>query len=187
MNRMLFLKTLKFLFPPIYGLFFVLTTACLSGQRDFHLYRVQKTGAFYSRTYPFDFHSVLKASRLALKKYSLHVDDNETGVLETKILRGYNFKSRRQKRSYSSVKPFRYKIRLQLTGLNEKKAPPLTQVSIFKELIYKKDFFSEEESHFGDGLEEQVLLYRIGRELEIEKKTREKFDRNTSGDLEEDF
>ena len=169
------LKSPYFLFLPLYGLFFLLTTACLSGRGHFISDELGEEAPLYFETYPFDFVSVLKATRLALKEYSLAVDDNEEGVLETRVVKQYKSKGR-QKRSFASEKPFRYKIRLQLTRLNDENSSPSTQVSIFKELIYKKDFFSTENRSFGDGLEEQVILYRIGRELEIRNQIKKKFE-----------
>lgn len=57
----------------------------------------------------------------------------------------------------------------------DKKSPLLeTQVLILKTIHKKRDFFSDEEALISDGIEERILLYRIGREVKIAKELNQK-------------
>ncbi len=46
---------------------------------------------------------------------------------------------------------------------------PANQVAVLKESAKKKDFFSDAEAIPSDGLEEKSILYRIERELQIQR------------------
>jgi hypothetical protein len=42
-------------------------------------------------------------------------------------------------------------------------------VTIRKEIVLNRDFFAQPESKPSDGMEEDIILYRVARELSIDK------------------
>jgi hypothetical protein len=122
--------------------------------------------------YPFD--SVWRASQLTLK-YPISVNNMDSGVLETEWIQALDgFQSPTEIKPPSSG--VRYKVTLTLTR-GKAQGKESVRVNVFKKIERKRDFFSEPEPLSSDGLEEQVVFYRIERELIIEealKKAQEK-------------
>lgn len=88
----------------------------------------------------------------------------ELGQVQTTAIRGSTqFKPPHQDTSKSGG--YRYNITINVLKVNPKK----TKISILKEITILKDFISDPETKGSDGLEEGLILYRIGREIEIEK------------------
>lgn len=164
----------------------LLTVACLSSRENFRAFEVDYVDSSYIKSYPFEFTRVLRAIRIVLKDHSMAKDNEEKGILETKIVKKNQFKTLfQEEKSSSSRVPFRYKIQVRVYREGEE-GKPLTQVAILKKILFKKHFFSSEETLKSDGLEEQVILYRIGRELEIEEEMKKAFDpSNPSEELSE--
>jgi hypothetical protein len=118
-------------------------------------------------TYKYD--RVWRAAQLALAKYPIRVNDMDSGVLETDYIRGEMAwvsppKTRKPPGGY------RYKISVRMVkGWHKKTMAPIVKVTVLKQAEYQKNFFSAFEKTLSDGLEEKSLLYRMGRELKIEK------------------
>lgn len=122
-----------------------------------------KTKVFHKST----FSNVWKASLITLGKYPLKSYDEEAGVIETDYIRGDNvwtppFKKRHLRGGY------RYKINLRVLKGRSQDSDAI-RVIILKQPELQKDFFSNSEKVISDGLEEESILYRIERELAIEK------------------
>lgn len=118
-------------------------------------------------TYNAPFENVWRATQLALAKYPLRVNNIDIGVIETEFIRGPKaWHDPDLKKGTSGGRSYRLKVRL-IRGKNS--FGSATKVSIYKEIKYQKNFFSNAKVLPSSGLEELTLLYRIDRELLVEK------------------
>lgn len=121
------------------------------------------------KTFPNDYDQVFKAARAALSKYRLSVNDYESGVLQTNyILRESVWLPPHKKQKNKNR--LRNQIKIVVLKGRSRKHKNVTQVTIHKNISQKKNFFEPLVPIPSDGLEELSLLYRIERELDIEKK-----------------
>lgn len=113
-----------------------------------------------------EFLDVWKATLITLGKYPLKAYDEETGVIETDFIKGKEAWIAPHKKQYV---PGGYRYRLQVRVFKGRKGSGLTKVVIRKHQEDQKDFFSNPKKIETDGLEELALLYRIEREVALEK------------------
>lgn len=131
------------------------------------LTRKLKVGEPVSRVFFAKYEDVESALKIALLKYPQRVDNTEAGIFETDYVKGdARFKPPHQNVEYSSGYRYRLLVRL-VKGKSESR--PAVKVSIVKHIELVRDFFAEPEILPSDGLEEEAILYRIGRELTIAK------------------
>ncbi len=114
-----------------------------------------------------NFEEVWRAVNLVLQPYPLRISNMDQGMLETDMIRGYHiwsppFKSQ----NAASGETYRLTIKVIKGALANR---PATKVTVVKELQLQVDFFSDPRSLPTDGLEEKAVLYRIGREMQIER------------------
>lgn len=132
------------------------------------------------------YEEVEAALKLAMLKYPQRVDNTEAGIFETDYVKGDGrFKPPNKQMEYSSGYRYRILIRL-VRGKTE--AKPAVKVVVLKQIEQVHDFFSEANQLPSDGLEEAVILYRIGRELQINKalqRATEKQNKKESGATDE--
>lgn len=119
----------------------------------------------YSRVYFTNYESVWRAAQLALK-YPIAINNMDNGLLETdwiRALEGFNPPGASKVPSSG----IRYKISINMVKgrVNGRES---VRVNLRKNLERQRDFFSDPEPLLSDGLEEQVILYRIERELVIQ-------------------
>lgn len=119
------------------------------------------------------FDEVWRATQLALQSpnsYPLRVNNMDTGSIETETIKGSlvwiaPHKTETAGGGYS----YRLIVRVIKGNLEGKTA---YKVTISKQASMQRDFFSEPEDRPSDGLEEKVLLYRVGREIQIDRAIR---------------
>lgn len=129
------------------------------------------------------YEEVEAALKLAMLKYPQRVDNTEAGIFETDYVKGEGrFKPPHQPVEYSSGYRYRVLIRL-VRGKSETRSA--VKVVVLKQIEMVHDFFSEANSLPSDGLEEQVILYRIGRELQINKALQRANERQNKKDRDE--
>lgn len=146
------------------GLFVILASACQTTPDAKRIERVVESSS-NQRVYLYPFDSVWRSAQLTLK-YPIAVNNMESGVLETEWIPALDgFLSPIEVKQPSSG--IRYKITMTLTR-GRAQGRESVRVNVYKKIERKRDFFSEPESLNSDGLEEQVLFYRIERELVIE-------------------
>ncbi len=122
-----------------------------------------------NKTFPNQYGKVFKAARAALSKYRLSVNDYESGVLQTNyILRESVWLPPHEKQKNKNR--LRNQIKIVVLKGRSRKHKNVTQVTIHKDISQKKNFFEPLVPIPSDGLEELSLLYRIERELDIERK-----------------
>ena len=96
-----------------------------------------------------------------LKSYPLKTIEEQRGFIETEVLKANQFwKAPHQKNQDFSG----YSAQL-IVKLDYKK--PYARVFIYKKIYKQKGFISSKEEVLSDLLEENILLYRIARELQI--------------------
>ncbi len=114
-----------------------------------------------------NFEEVWRSVNLVLQPYPLRVSNMDQGVLETDEIRGNRVWSPVYKTGESSNgETYRITIRVIKGALGSRAA---TKVTIVKDAQLKVDFFSDPKSIPTDSLEEKAILYRIGREIQIER------------------
>ena len=124
-------------------------------------------GTPVQRVFFADFDEVGRAIHAAMNRYPQRVDNLDAGQFETDYIKGdQRFSAPGTKQDLSSGVRYRLLIRV-LKGKAESKAA--TKVLITKAIEIQHDFFSEPEPLPSDGLEEMVILYRIQREITVER------------------
>lgn len=118
----------------------------------------------YSRVFYAAYEDVEIALKQTMIRYPQKIDNTDAGIFETDYIKG-------TQRFESPLEPeqspgYRYRILVRLVRGRQETRPAI-KVQITKKAEILKDFFSDPEPAFSDGLEEQVILYRIGRELQL--------------------
>jgi hypothetical protein len=123
----------------------------------------------YQRIYDAEFERVWRAVQVTLANYPIAINNMDAGILETEYVRS-------DKGWLSPEAPpippggRKYKINIQVArGMSEDSNRQVIRVRVTKELVTQRDYFSDTSPLESDGLEEQSLLYRIERELEVDK------------------
>lgn len=116
------------------------------------------------QVYNSSYDDVWKAVNLVLQPYPLRVSNMDQGILETDILRGDKaWVSPFQKEGVGSGETYKLTIRVIKGNAHN------TKVTINKDSQVQVDFFSDPKPLPSDGMEEKSILYRITRELQIER------------------
>lgn len=116
------------------------------------------------REFHANFEEIWRATQQAIISYPLKINNMDSGQIMTTPIRGTAaFKPPYQSKSYTGG--HRYTLSIQVI----KVGPDLTKVSIAKDQEVARDFISTPEKKTSDGMEEKMILYRIGRELSIER------------------
>jgi hypothetical protein len=107
-----------------------------------------------------------RAAQKAMVNYPIRVNNIDSGLIESEVIKGQELwpAPHKERRKQPGL---RYQITLRATkgnsGQNE-----ATSVSIQKKSALEKDFFSGESQLPSDGSEEEMLMYRIDREIILE-------------------
>jgi hypothetical protein len=118
----------------------------------------------YERVFLADYDEVWRASQQAVISYPLKINNMEQGLIQTTPLRSHvYFKPPHLSQKHAGG----YRYDLSVTIL--KMAPKKTKVSLEKNLQVYRDFISQPENLISDGLEETAILYRIQREIEMDR------------------
>jgi hypothetical protein len=119
------------------------------------------------RVYYSAFDNVWRSTQIALQDYPIKINNIDRGVLETEIIKGYDVWTPPHKPNAKSG-GFRYKLVIRVIK-GRTRGRDAIKVTIFKRMSVQRDFFSPEKSLSSDGLEEESILYRIQRELKIDR------------------
>ncbi len=119
------------------------------------------------RVYGGDYTEVEQAIRAAMKKYPVKEDNLDSGIFETDFIRGDKmFRPPASRERIESGVRYHMSIHT-IKGKVEGK--PATRVIVKKVIEKTPDFFADVESLPSDGLEENIIFYRIQRELTLAK------------------
>lgn len=123
----------------------------------------------YSFIFEGTFNDVWRATVNVLDIYSITVANREAGLLQTDWM---NYRSNPELYDHPDIKQhleevrYRLKIKLSKAVITETNMPAV-RVQVTKELEEYKNFFSDWERVPTDGLEEQIILYRVKQRLRI--------------------
>lgn len=118
------------------------------------------------------FDDIWRAVQLAMANYPIKVNNQDSGVLETESIRGDSaWVSPGQRRPPAGG--FRYRVVIRVVRGRTEKNAPAGKVTILKLGEIQRDFFSAYDKLPSDGLEELAIMYRIERELAIDKAMRQ--------------
>ncbi|MEZ4871577.1 MAG: hypothetical protein R2827_04875 [Bdellovibrionales bacterium] len=130
----------------------------------------EKSFLSHSKLYRGQYDKVWRAVQIALSKYPIKINNIDTGVIETQSIPDNEvYKSPLGFDEHSSGR--RYVIKARVIRMDPKDGDEnssAVKVIIKKDITLKRDFFAAPERLRSDGLEEKVVLYRIGRELLID-------------------
>lgn len=118
---------------------------------------------------------VWRAIQKAFSGYPIQVNNLDQGILETDVIKGAQVWVPPYEKS---PRPSNYHYVLNVRVVKGRsKGKESAQVMIVKRISMQRDFFSSDEEMPSDGLEEESLLYRIDRELHLERSLRKAFER----------
>jgi hypothetical protein len=132
----------------------------------------ERTGptAYYGpreQVYYATFEEVWRATNLVLQPYPLRVSNMDQGTLETDVIRGYKVWGPPFKTDVGrSGESYHLTLHVVKGALDKRQA---TKVTLLKDGEVQADFFSEPRALPSDGMEEVSILYRIGREIQLER------------------
>lgn len=119
------------------------------------------------------FEDVWRATQLALQEptsYPLRINNMDTGIFETEMIKGSQvWRPPGAAEVNGGGYAYRIIVRVIKGNTNGKQA---YKVTVQKEMQIQRDFFSEPEKIPSDGLEEKVILYRVDREMQIDRAIR---------------
>lgn len=111
--------------------------------------------------------AVDRAISQVMVKYPQKIANLEAGVLETDYIKGdARFKPAHKEMNFGSG--YRYRILIH-TVRGKNSGRPAVKVQVVKQIEMHRDFFAQPELMQTDQLEEKVILYRIDRELKIDR------------------
>ncbi|MCB0413499.1 MAG: hypothetical protein KDD50_04145 [Bdellovibrionales bacterium] len=115
----------------------------------------------------YSYESIWRAVQISLSHYPIKVNNMDAGVIETDNISGSIVwtPAHRDSKLNSGL---RYTIKVNVIK-GRVKNKPVIKVTVHKSVKEQKDFFARSEDLPTDGLEEDTLLYRIKRELKIER------------------
>lgn len=112
------------------------------------------------------YEEVWRATNIVLQEYPLRLSNMDDGIIETDDIKGY----RSWRAPFPTRKPsgMSYRITVRVVkGMSGTK--PATKIIILKDAKIQRDFFSNVKQVPSNGLEEKAILYRIKREVQIER------------------
>ncbi len=129
----------------------------------------------YSRTFQVPYETLWRATQQALLNYPMNVNNMDTGHLQTLYITGKHRYQAPHDRETKLASGYQYRL-----NINIIKGEAASRIVILKEVRLQKDFFSEPEELISDGYEEKALIYRIRREIIIEKILKKQMKENSS-------
>tara|TARA_B100001248_G_scaffold262733_1_gene261890 strand:+ start:10681 stop:11202 length:522 start_codon:yes stop_codon:yes gene_type:complete len=131
----------------------------------------------YQKLYDADFERVWRAIQIVLSRYPIAVNNMDAGVLETDYIKMHEGWL---PPDHPPVPPGgrKYKVNVQVArGTTPNASKPVVRVRVKKIVQLQRDFFSQPEDLKSDGLEEMNILYRIDREVQIDRGLERAFER----------
>ncbi len=166
--------------------FFGMATTFLTGCQTAsdQLNRKLRVGEPVIKVFFAKYEEVESALKLAMLKYPQRVDNTEAGIFETDYVKGdLRFKAPQDSTEYSSG--YRYRILMRLVR-GKTEARQAVKVVVLKQIEMAADFFADPDNKQSDGIEEEVILYRIGRELTISRALQKATEKQNKKDMTPD-
>jgi hypothetical protein len=126
---------------------------------------------FYTRLFRGDYDEVWLASLKALGDYPLKLSNKDTGKIVTENVNGpYNELLFTHPDMQPLPERYHYSIQMNFAKLPPQAGGAVTRVRVQKNLEKFQDFYTGWVNSFSDGLEEQLLLYRIQHILQMDQR-----------------
>lgn len=145
----------------------LLISSCASYEK---FRRVTEEYEFPAEVFNFDFNRTWQATLEAMKQYDLAVQNQETGLIKTRWIDNtklLNFTNSFSNTTDVKAAQFRMQVNVVKGFRGERE---VAKVTFYKRQLIEQDFLQGWKEEPSDGIAERVLLYRIGRILEREKK-----------------
>lgn len=130
------------------------------------------------KVFRYSFDQVWLATQRAIQQYPMRVNNMDLKILETDYISSDKYWNPPHLDKLTAGDEYQLKIRVISGEIN---GEPAHKVSVLKDIVRKKDFFSETKKIPSNGFEERAILYRINRELVIERaleRTQKKINEN---------
>lgn len=125
---------------------------------------------FHTRIYDGSYDEMWASSLKALADYPLKLSNKDTGRITTEVVNGpYNDLLFQYPEKIELPERFRYSLDFNFAKLLGDDKRPLTRIRVVKNLERFQDFYTGWTPYYSDGIEEQVLLYRMEHLLKMEK------------------
>lgn len=154
----------------VYNLFFLFfLTSCALFEKEERLVIDGIGNPPYQRLYEAEFEKVWRAVQISLSNYPIAVNNMDAGILETDFIKANQGWLAPEQ---PAIPPGgrKYKINVLVArGVTPNSENPVIRVRVTKKVVVQRDFFSDLTDLNSDGLEENVILYRIQREVEVDR------------------
>jgi hypothetical protein len=118
---------------------------------------------------------VWRAMQKAFSNYPIQVNNLDQGILETDIIKGAQIWNPPFIKN-PKLTNYRYTINVRVIK-GKTQGQESVRLIVTKKINLQRDFFSNDEELQSDGFEELSLLYRVERELQIERSLRKAFEK----------
>jgi hypothetical protein len=118
-----------------------------------------------SKVFYANYDEVWRSVQLALRKYPVHLNNIESGLLETDYIKGDKLFAEPVEDKTKFGMRYKLTIRAVKGKINDKSA---IKIICTKVPEIQRDFFTGYQPISSNGLEENLVLYRIGRYLEMD-------------------
>lgn len=128
------------------------------------------------RIFEGSYDEVWRAVQKSLASYPIQINNIDQGIIETDNIKGDQIWRPPFQQDRKPIN-LRYVIRVNVVKGRPTKKGETVKVTILKSITLEKDFFSGESRQPSDGFEEKALLYRISREVQLERSLRRAFEK----------
>jgi len=147
----------------VFSILVLVSFGCASKSPDFG------DRAFHTRIYLGTYDRVWLAALKALSDYPLKISNKDVGKIETEVINGpYNDLLFKYPDPLGVPERFRYSVKMRFAKLEDEDSEPAVRIRIGKHLEKYRDFYTGWVPGETDGLEEQVLLYRVEHLLRMD-------------------
>ena len=169
-------------FTIVFALIAIASSGCVSAYKQSVGAQEQKV---FSRIYVTDFNTAWQAVLDSLKNSSLDVSNREGGFLQTKWTD--NTADKNFTDSYGSAESYlkaQYRFRVNISKGAAYNGVPSTKVTVQKEQMIQRDVLEGWQPVETDTIEENTVLYRIGRLIAIKIKLAQLEQQKTQSEIE---
>ena len=120
-----------------------------------------------SKIFQADYQKIWSATMLALEDYPIEAENNEKGYLKTESIPVETIWKFPVERN-DTLAAAKYTLHIKMIK-GKSKSRPAVKVTVLKKILLQKGFIENPKRIPSNGLEERSILYRIHREINIER------------------
>lgn len=155
------------------GRLFLLLILCLSCSSYEQFQDVTQELEIPSKVFKADYNQAWQAVLLVMRQYDLELQNQESGVIKTRWIDNtveLNFAD--SFGSSDAVKSARFKIVINVVK-GFRSGREVSKISVYKRQMIEQDFLQGWKVIRSDGIQEETVLYRISRLIQIDNKLKE--------------